>query len=79
MTPEAIDPNKVIRGYVENEGAVEWKHRELADELYKWGDIFRFYFFSLRRNEATSYLNLWLPSPLCELRHLPPIVQKRIP
>lgn len=59
MTPEAIDPNKVIRGYVENGGATEWKHKETAEDLYKWGDVFRYHFFS-----PASEGDYELPQPL---------------
>lgn len=47
MSPErqsrSIDPNRQVRKYVER-GARRWEHQKIAAELYKWSDVFRFYF-----------------------------------
>lgn len=46
MVETSADPYSAVRGYVENGGAVGWKHKEAAQDLYSMGDVFRTYLFS---------------------------------
>lgn len=60
MSPEAKpNPNRFVREYVESDGPREWQHREMAQQLYEWADVFRRYFFSQKNPEQQE-----LPQPL---------------
>ena len=53
------EPNRVIRDYIEQGGPSEWAHKEVAQSLYEWADVFRFYFFGAQREDQQG-----LPQPL---------------
>lgn len=57
-------PNEYIRGYVEEE-AREWQHRRMAQTLYEWADVFRYYFFA-----AQDASQRGLPQPLIAIEQM---------
>ncbi len=58
------NPNGYIRGYVEDE-AREWEHRQMAQTLYEWADVFRYYFFAARDMPQRG-----LPQPLIAIESM---------
>ncbi len=55
--PKPVDPNRQVRKYVEK-GAVKWEHQKIAAELYKWSDVFRFYWFKPQNEYQNEIPNL---------------------
>jgi len=58
------NPNSYIRGYVEDE-AQEWEHRQVAQTIYEWADVFRYYFFAARDVPQRG-----LPQPLIAIEEM---------
>ncbi len=64
MTPIETNPNGYIRGYVED-GAQQWGHRQMAQTLYEWADVFRYFFFA-----AKDVPQRGLPQPLIAIEEM---------
>jgi hypothetical protein len=46
-----LDPYRAVRDYVDNDGSLQWKHKEIAKDLYSMGDVMRNYFFSPKNTD----------------------------
>ena len=51
------NPNRYVRKYVEKR-AVRWEHQGIAAELYRWSDVFRFYWFRPQNGQQAEIPNL---------------------
>lgn len=53
-----VEPNIIIREYVENDGARGWAHKQMAQNLYEWADVFKYYFLSPQNESQPVIPNL---------------------